>query len=535
MEGASAFKAQRRRPFSHCSLVKQSAIRDKLLLLRANKNFAIIIARLIDIIPDYGHLPPNQSSRSRRFSEAPRRLATEASGFTKSSPGNPQISRNWLKVVQSYPITSQNNPILPISPPPVFMTTQRYLKLSEGKQQSFIAGARDDEPVRGLTHGYYKYPARFSPTFAKAAIKAFTKPGQLVLDPHVGGGTTLVEARAAGREAIGIDISALAEFVARVKCIVFSETELARLEAWASRLPNVVDIRGRSIQFAEYAELGYYKHLDHPSRWRLRKGIEQALSSAIQLATPRLEAFGRCAVLRTAQWALDGTRKLTSIDEFRISLGQIATQMVQGARELRAAVKENGRHPVTVLHRNAAGLEEDKRLWEMGAPRLVLTSPPYPGVHVLYHRWQVDGRKEAPLPFMIANKLDGAGSSYYTMGDRKYRELRTYFENIKATMSSVAALANGETIIVQMVAFSEPKWQLRRYLETMEEAGLTEAFLPALRGQADGRLWRSVPSRRWYSQQRGETPGSQEVVLLHRKSPAMPPRPLRPTEIRQFR
>jgi hypothetical protein len=26
-----------------------------------------------------------------------------------------------------------------------------------------------------------------------------------------------------------------------------------------------------------------------------------------------------------------------------------------------------------------------------------------------------------------------------------------------------------------------------------------------------------VPSRRWYSQQRGETPGSQEVVLIHQK------------------
>ena len=96
-------------------------------------------------------------------------------------------------------------------------------------------------------------------------------------------------------------------------------------------------------------------------------------------------------------------------------------------------------------------------------------------------------------------------------------ELRTYFDNIKATMSSVAALADERTIIVQMVAFSEPRWQLPRYLETMEEAGLTEVFLPALRDERDGRLWRSVPSRRWYSQQRGETPASQEVVLIHQK------------------
>jgi hypothetical protein len=398
------------------------------------------------------------------------------------------------------------------------MGDSNFLRIPRTAQARLIAAARDAEPVRGLTHGYYKYPARFSPTFARAAIETFTKAGQLVLDPHVGGGTTLVEARASGREAVGVDISALAEFVARAKCIVFSEAELNTLQAWAKRLPSVVDIHGTSVEFSEYAEQGYYKHLNHPSRWRLRKGIEQALMSAVRLGTPRLEAFGRCAVLRAAQWALDGTRRLTSIDDFREFLGVTAAQMVEGARELRTSVEENGRRPITVIHRSAVGLEEDERVASMRAPRLVLTSPPYPGVHVLYHRWQVDGRKEAPLPFMIANKLDGAGSSYYTMGDRKYPELRTYFDNIRATMSSVAAVSNARSIIVQMVAFSEPKWQLPRYLETMEEAGLTEVRLPTLRGERDGRLWRSVPSRRWYSQQRGETPGSQEVVLIHRKA-----------------
>lgn len=392
------------------------------------------------------------------------------------------------------------------------------LRLSASAQSALIAAARDSGPVRGLTHGFYKYPARFSPAFARAAIETFTKPGQLILDPHVGGGTTLVEARALGREAIGVDISALAEFVAKVKCTVFSVAELKKLKAWAARLPKVIGVHRRSAQFAEYAELGYYKHLNHSSRWRLRKGIEQALASAVRLGTPRLEAFGRCVVLGTAQWALDGRSKLTSIEEFRASLGDVAGQMIEGALELRAAVKANGRYSVTVLHRNAAGLEDDPRMDDMRAPRLVVTSPPYPGVHVLYHRWQVDGRKEAPLPFMIANKLDGAGSSFYTMGDRKYPELQTYFENIRATMSSVAALADKGTIIVQMVAFSDATWQLPRYLETMEDAGLTEMKLPILKRQGDGRLWRDVPGRRWYSDQRGDTPGSKEVVLIHRKA-----------------
>lgn len=114
------------------------------------------------------------------------------------------------------------------------MTTQRYLKLSERQQRSLIAAVRRNEPVRGLTHGFYKYPARFSPFFAKAVIETFTQPGQLILDPHVGGGTTLVEARALGRKAVGVDISALAEFVARVSVPV-GATQAGRREAMAER------------------------------------------------------------------------------------------------------------------------------------------------------------------------------------------------------------------------------------------------------------------------------------------------------------
>ena len=276
-------------------------------------------------------------------------------------------------------------------------------------------------------------------------------------------------------------------------------------------------MRRWSVTFADYAERGYYKHLVHPSRWRLRKAIELALACALRLNTPRIEAFGRCVVLRTAQWALDGRKKLPSISEFRDTLSNNAREMITAATEFRAAAGAHDPRPaVQVLNRSAAGLDDDHRVKSLPSPRLVVTSPPYPGVHVLYHRWQVDGRKEAPLPFMIANKLDGAGGSHYTMGDRKYPELATYFANLEETMSSVAALADSKTIFVQMIAFSEPRWQLRRYLETMERLGLSELRLPALDGEADGRLWRSVPNRRWYSDQRGETPGSQEVVLMHR-------------------
>lgn len=50
-----------------------------------------------------------------------------------------------------------------------------------------------------------KHPARMLPAIAAHAIGAYTQPGDLVLDPMCGIGTTLVEAVHAGRDAFGIE------------------------------------------------------------------------------------------------------------------------------------------------------------------------------------------------------------------------------------------------------------------------------------------------------------------------------------------
>ncbi|MBM0224896.1 TRM11 family methyltransferase [Micromonospora sp. ATA51] len=50
-----------------------------------------------------------------------------------------------------------------------------------------------------------KHPARMLPAIAAHAVNAYTNPGDLVLDPMCGIGTTLVEAIHAGRDAIGVE------------------------------------------------------------------------------------------------------------------------------------------------------------------------------------------------------------------------------------------------------------------------------------------------------------------------------------------
>lgn len=68
-----------------------------------------------------------------------------------------------------------------------------------------------------LTHGLHDYPARMIPQIAQRLIERYTPEKGRVLDPFCGSGTTLVEARLADRDSVGIDINPLAVLLSKVK------------------------------------------------------------------------------------------------------------------------------------------------------------------------------------------------------------------------------------------------------------------------------------------------------------------------------
>jgi DNA modification methylase len=55
--------------------------------------------------------------------------------------------------------------------------------------------------------GVLRHPAKFPETLAQEFIEFFTKPGQTVLDPMVGTGSTLVAAWRTGRNSVGIELN----------------------------------------------------------------------------------------------------------------------------------------------------------------------------------------------------------------------------------------------------------------------------------------------------------------------------------------
>src|SRR5262245_21860696 len=76
------------------------------------------------------------------------------------------------------------------------------------------------------THGLHPFAAKCPPQLAKYGINRYSKRGETVLDPMMGSGTTLVEARLPGRNAVGYDIDPLARLIAGVKSRLVSDTSI---------------------------------------------------------------------------------------------------------------------------------------------------------------------------------------------------------------------------------------------------------------------------------------------------------------------
>lgn len=84
----------------------------------------------------------------------------------------------------------------------------------KGKTRWFDTSHRIENIIRPGAHGIRKiipkandHPTPKPVELAEHFIKLHTQPGDLVLDPFMGGGSTLLAARRLGRQAIGIDVS----------------------------------------------------------------------------------------------------------------------------------------------------------------------------------------------------------------------------------------------------------------------------------------------------------------------------------------
>jgi DNA modification methylase len=97
-------------------------------------------------------------------------------------------------------------------------------------------------------HAFHPFPARFPPQLPRIFIDTLTQPGDIVLDPMSGSGTTAIETLLANRQAIGFDIDPLALLMAQVKTTTYSPEALLKItgeiiDHAILKLSNPVDVQ----------------------------------------------------------------------------------------------------------------------------------------------------------------------------------------------------------------------------------------------------------------------------------------------------
>lgn len=379
--------------------------------------------------------------------------------------------------------------------------------------QTLSQAAVETDPVAGLTHRFYRYPARFSPAFAGAAIDVFSQVGDVVLDPFMGGGTTVVEASAKGRRAVGCDLNPLATFISRVKTTPLSEQEIAQVKLWAHETVRELSYRDHQVLDSVLCS-ERTRNLNLPVARPTKKILSLALLTLSRLPTERSSDFARCVLLNVGQWALDNRKKPASLGHFRREVSRVTETMLQGLEEFSERRQSFTKYDTLLDTRCASEVTSWSPFRNDGLRAdLVVTSPPYPGINVLYHRWQIGGRRETPAPYWLSGCQDGHGTSYFTFGDRR-RADAVYFQQALSMFTAIRDVMKDDGLVVQMLAFSEPVRQLPRYLRTMERAGFVEVKVPL--GKRFRRIRRSVPGRRWQATLKGELHSAREVVLVHR-------------------
>ena len=361
--------------------------------------------------------------------------------------------------------------------------------------------------IQGLTHGVYRYPARFSPEFVRACVDEFTKPGDLVLDPFVGAGTSAIESLASGRRFAGFDINPLAILLTRAKTTPLYPADRLALTRWldqpfqSSSVPLAPDERLRNAP-ADLVD-----------------ALTPLVRQVSLLPSPRQRDAAQAVLLQACQWAVDGRTEPATPAQLISAVREALVGLLEGIEDLKSTARGAGVNPSSLPRRRvlrtgpseaAARHPGANRL--AGRGMLVVTSPPYPGVHVLYHRWQVRGRAETPMPYWLADLQDGLGPKHYTMGGRTAVGQAQYFEAMRSTWLAIRRLLHPAAIVVQLVAFTDPDQQLERYQEMMSQAG----YERAAELEPDG--WRPVPNRRWYIRVQPNKGLGREILLTHRVS-----------------
>jgi hypothetical protein len=232
-------------------------------------------------------------------------------------------------------------------------------------------------------HGLHPYLGKFIPQLVEILLARYFRPGQHVLDPFAGSGTTLVQALESGLDATGADIAAFNALLMRVKVAEHNpfvlerdlRHALARLDSGVAREKPGAYVRRWYAPRAARELLAFASFVDdYESADVLRVVLARAARSA--RSTRHFDLDFPQRPQREPYWCHKHRRQCVPVESARKFLDRYVVDTVARIREF-ARVRTRD-HSATVLHGDARELDF------RGTFDGIVTSPPYPGL-IDYH------------------------------------------------------------------------------------------------------------------------------------------------------
>ena len=282
-----------------------------------------------------------------------------------------------------------------------------------------LSWSEQDLPERERTkhvHRLHPYLGKFIPQLVEVLLERYFRPGQHVVDPFAGSGTTLVQALESGLDATGVDVAAFNCLLMRVKTRDYNPFVLEReLREAHARVGETTRERPSAYLRRWYAPdavrelLGFraivddYEHGDV-----LRVVLARAARSAHRTThfdldfprEPQLEPY----------WCRKHRRQCRPVETAAQFLRRYTLDTLARLKEF-AHLRTRGR-AATVIH-------GDVRAEPLERFDGVLTSPPYPGLidyheqhRYAYELLELDDRRELEVGAAAAGTSRAALAAY---------------------------------------------------------------------------------------------------------------------------
>lgn len=246
------------------------------------------------------------------------------------------------------------------------------------------------EKTTYATHNLHAFAAKFPPQLPRLFIHELTNPGELVLDPMAGSGTTLVEALLANRHAFGVDFDPLAVLIAQVKSLPLDLSKCAHigtevLQKAKNRLSSATKEEISQFYSDQAVEFFYYWFEEDiiAELYSLAQSI-QAVEEADIRAFLQV-VFSSAIITKTG--GLTRARDLAHSRPHRDPNKRLKQSAFEAFRErLYGAIKSL--ESVVSTERRAVVIRADARALSLrdNSVQLIFTSPPYAANAIDYMR-----------------------------------------------------------------------------------------------------------------------------------------------------